>query len=173
MQFGLRTLLLAMAVCGAFCALFFAVPLVVEIPVLALITLLSPSVWIVGAFFARPQWRAFFLGGICAGWLPQLLIMYYAAMVVVMMPAFFKGTGEVLGMSQENALAWRCYLAGGFLAPFILAMLGGSCGVLVYRWFGPLVPQPLPVPESSRLHEPYVLLESRLTALAKPAEVTG
>lgn len=167
MQFGLRTLLLTCTVCGVFCAIFFAVPLFVEIPILVVLTLLSPSVWISGACFAKGPWRAFFVGGVCAAWLPQLFIMYYAVMVLVS-PSIVNSSSA---LGAQNNVGMRLMLAGYFLTPFLLALLGGGCGALVYRWFGgDPTPKPMPATplEGSRLHEPYLLLESRVTPLAKP-----
>jgi hypothetical protein len=132
MRFRLRTLLALCTLVAVFCALFFAAPIYVELPVLALIVLIAPSVWICGACFGRGAWRPFFLGGICAGWLPHLILVYYALAA---------GLSEGLSSftetsSEEFNLITRFAIAGLFLFSGVVAAIGGSCGVLVYRWCG-------------------------------------
>lgn len=161
MKFGLRTLLATITLLSVFFAIAFAVPLPVAAPVLATLVLIGPSVWITGACFARQPWRAFFVGGIAAAWLPQILVIYYAAML---------GGGFVISPGKngiEEALATRLILCGVILAPTLLALLGGGCGVIVYRLFGPPTAAKVPPASSSQLHEPYLLLESRVTPLER------
>ncbi|WP_254512957.1 hypothetical protein [Anatilimnocola floriformis] len=167
MRFGLRTLLAVSTVCAVLCAILFAFPLAVELPILALIVLVAPSFWISGACFAHGGWRAFFVGGICAGWLPQAALMYLAATVIVSSPALLT-SGEIPSIFNDPGI--RGSIAFYFFLPLLITLCGGACGALVHHLFNPAAtrtPTPQPTPESSRLHEPYVLLESRLTALAK------
>jgi hypothetical protein len=163
MQFGLRTLFAASTLVAVFCAIFFALPLIVEIPILALIVLVTPSIWICGACFARGPWRAFFLGGIIAAWLPHACLMFYGAMTS---GALLDGDSiaELMQMSGEYDLTTRLVVAACFLFPGFVACIGGGCSALVYRWFGP-ESATKPAAQTSRLHEPYVLLESRVTPL--------
>jgi hypothetical protein len=163
MQFGLRTLIAMFTATAVVCALFFAVPLTVEMPILALLVLLTPSVWICGACFARQPWRAFFLGGICAGWLPHVCLLY-CALYLAMVCFSTSALGQLDAMTQTYRVPLRLAIAGGFLLPGIIATLGGFCGVLVQRWFGPQ-PAKQPLAGKSKLHEPYLLLESRVTPL--------
>jgi hypothetical protein len=167
MQFRLSTLAAAITLCAVFCAIFFAVPLFVEIPLLTLMVLVAPSIWICGACFAKGRWRAFFLGGLCAGWLPSAILMYFGGMS----GASLVGDGDIfaeLDSGEGYEVIVRLSIAGAFLFPGFVAILGGSCGALVYHWFGA---DPIAKPTAtSRLHEPYVLLESRVTPLASSRE---
>jgi len=170
MQFRLSTLLTACTLAAVFCAIFFAVPLVVEIPILAMILLITPSIWICGACFAKGSWRAFFLGGICAGWVPHAILLYYAMAAAVSLV----GDGDLddlLGASTDFGILHRLIVAGCFLFPGVLAVIGGGCGMLIYRWFGE-EPAKKPAAESSKLGEPYYILESRVTPAIRPNEET-
>jgi hypothetical protein len=168
MQFGLRTLIVAFTACAVVCALFFAVPLIVEVPILMLIVLLAPSFWICGACFAQQPWRSFFLGGIVAGWVPHLVLLYLALYLSAALFTY-SGAAQLEAMTASVRVPFRLAIAGGFLLPGLIATIGGGCGMLVYRWFGPLPSKKLAA-ESSQLHEPYVLLESRVTPLVAPSE---
>jgi len=152
MRYRLRTLLAVCTLAAVFCALFFAAPIYVELPVLALIVLIAPSVWICGVCFGKGAWRPFFLGGICAGWFPHLILVYYA------LAAGMFSVGDDLSAfmetsSEEFDLTARSGTAGLFLFPGIVAMIGGSCGVLVYRWCGK-EPAKVAAEETGRIHQP-------------------
>ncbi len=166
MQFRLRTLIIGCTVIAIFCALFFATPLIIELPILAMIVLVSPSVWICGACFAKGAWRPFFLGGICAGWLAHAFLMYYGA--VVSMSLLDDGDIEsILGMEDDFGLTGRIWIAAAFLFPGLLAFLGGGCGVLIYRWCGNGSVAKRET-EPSKIHEPYVVVETRMTPVLRP-----
>lgn len=161
MQFGLRTLFVVSTLVAIFCAIVFAAPLIIAIPILALIVMVAPSVWICGACFAKGPWRAFFLGGIVASIGPHLTLVFYGLTMGIGVIDDFSSLSEA---DSEYPLILRLSIAGAFLFPGFVAFLGGSCGALVYRWFGSKSATK-PAAQSSRLHEPYVLLESRVTPL--------
>jgi hypothetical protein len=169
MQFRLSSLIAVFTLCAIFCAIFFAVPLIVEIPLLAVIVLAAPSVWICGACFAKGPWRAFFLGGVCAGWLPHACLTYYGLFAGA---ELLDGVdfGGLIGTSEgEYAILLRLMIAGCFLSSGVLAFIGGGCGALVYHRFG-RDPVTKPAAEIPRNPEPYFILESRITPLARPNE---
>lgn len=161
MQFGLRTLFVVSTLVAIFCAIFFALPLVVEIPILVLLILVAPSVWICGACFARQSWRAFFVGGIVASVGPHLALVFYGLTMGI---SVIDDLSSLWEADSEYPIFLRLSIAGAFLFPGFVAVIGGSCGALVYRWFGP-ESATKPAAQSSRLHEPYVLIESRVTPL--------
>lgn len=161
MQFGLRTLFAVSTLVAVCCALFFAVPLVVEVPILALLVLVAPSVWVCGACFAKGPWRAFFLGGIVASIGPHLTLVFYGLTLGIGVIGDYSSLNDV---DNGYPILLRLGIAGAFLFPGFIAILGGICGALVYRWFGAETATK-PASPTSRLHEPYVLLESRVTPL--------
>lgn len=174
MRFRLRTLLLGMTAAGALCGLFFACPLVIEAPLLVLCLLVSPAVWIVGALFGKGAWRPFFVGGIAAGWAPYACVTFYTMLTLFSVASDADSFGEVAGFfaGEEFELAGRVMIALAFLFPGLVSFLGGGAGVLVYRWCGEgakATPMPQPEKPASRLSEPYVLIESRVTPLAEPS----
>lgn len=166
MQFRLSTLVGITTGTAIACAVFFAVPLLIEVPLLFLIALVAPSVWICGACFARQPWRAFFLGGLCAGIIPQMVLMFdggnmgFALLSIGQLPNF-ESAGD------DYQILVRISIAAAFLFPGFVSLLGGVSGALVYRWFGPAAVRPAP---ESRLNETYAVIESRLTPLVRESE---
>ena len=76
---------------------------------------------------------------------------------------------ELAELGEDYDLWWRLFVAGCFLFPGVVAFLGGGCGAMVVHWLGAHQVAP-PAPATSRLHEPYMLLEGRVTPLAVPHE---
>jgi hypothetical protein len=168
MQFRLRTLIIAFSLIAVFCGLFFATPLVIEIPVLAMIVLLAPSFWICGACFGKGRSRPFFLGAICAGWLPHVILMYWGGMAAVATMGGDLSAVPDLGVQDDWGVIARISIAAIFLFPGFCALLGGGCGMLAVYCFSEAEPKkkaPAEPAAASVLREPYVLVESRLTPL--------
>ena len=67
MEFRLSTLLAVITYLSVIFALVFAAPPVVAWPLLGLLLLAPPAVWITGIVYGRGAWRAFFIGGMAAG----------------------------------------------------------------------------------------------------------
>lgn len=171
MRYRLRTLLWGITAAGAMCGLFFACPLVIEAPLLLLLLLVSPAVWIVGALFGKGAWRPFFVGGIAAGWAPYACVTFYALLSAFSVASGADSLGSIaeLFAGEEFEVAGRAVLGAAFLFPGLISLLGGGAGVLVYRWCGEgAQATPKPDKPASRLSEPYVLIESRVTPLAEP-----
>ena len=160
MQFRLRTLLVAITFIAMHLAVFFAVPIYVELPLLAMVVLVSPAFWNCGACFAKGSCRPFFVGAICAGWIPHVALLYTGFGMVA---PVFSGFSSVENL-EDWGMGERLLAALVYSFPGFCALLGGTCGMLVYRWFGP--EQTKPADEPSKLRDAYVLVESRLTPLA-------
>jgi hypothetical protein len=101
--------------------------------------------------------------GICAGWLPSAILMYYGGMSGVSLLSDRNFFSE-LGSDEGYAITVRLSIAGAFLFPGVVAIIGGSCGGLIYNCFD-AEPAEKPV-TTSKSGNPFAVVESRVTPLA-------
>jgi hypothetical protein len=155
MQFGIRTLLIVTTAVAALCGIVFAAPPIVAIPVLCTMLWVCPSVWITGIIYARGARRAFFIGGMAAGFAPHSCALYYSVMIVV---STFDGNS--LADLFTNDEPWANLLnAAILLGPGVFAFLGGACGAIVYWWNQPPRTSPSAPPPAGE----YLVVSGRLT----------
>jgi hypothetical protein len=155
-----RTLLLGTAGIVLFGVVVFALPLVATAVILAVTMLLTPAVWIVGSSYAVNGRQAFFRGGLIAGILPFVVASAMFPVFTMQLAAF----GEIHGFSlfipiysvdpERRAAAieaedsssgdsfyielpQRLRLAALWLAPGIVASLGGTISYVTYRLVTP------------------------------------
>jgi hypothetical protein len=178
-----RALLLWTTGVVLFTTVVFALPLVATGVLLTCTMLLSPAVWCCGASYTRDGLQPFFRGGLICGILPFVI----ASVISVVFAMQLAASGEIHGFSLfvpiysadpvrraatlETAasstaadvfyaeLPQRLKLAVLWLAPGVVAVLGGALSYLTYR----LV---TPKQESTPAAPPpldYRVLSSRLT----------
>jgi hypothetical protein len=134
MQFRLRTLLAVITYLSVIFALVFAAPPVVAWPLLGLLLLVSPAVWIAGIVYGRGAWRAFFIGGTAAGIGPFVTTSLTALIYGV------DGLSPLLrdwsDLTANVGDRWTVIFVSCFLlSSGPIAMIGGLLGCLVYGCF--------------------------------------
>ncbi len=134
MQFQIRTLIVVIAVVAVLCALTFATPRIIALPLLCSIVWILPSLWISGIVFGRGAWRSFFIGGAAAGSVPYLIAIYYSINVVLSLLS----ESDTYALYQLSSISepWpNLAISIVFLAPVIFAALGGLVGLGTYWRF--------------------------------------
>jgi hypothetical protein len=134
MQFRLRTLLAVITYLSVISALVFAAPPVVAWPLLGLLLLVSPAVWIVGIVYGRGARRAFFIGGTAAGIGPFVATSFVSLMYAVdgLAPLLLNSTSSSISSDDRwTTILVSCLL----LSSGPIAMGGGLLGSLVYWGF--------------------------------------
>jgi hypothetical protein len=134
MQFRLRTLLAVITYLSVIFALVFAAPPIVAWPLLGLLLLVSPAVWIAGIVYGRGAWRAFFIGGTAAGIGPFIATSFISLMYAIdALPALFS---DWPNFSADAGERWETILVSCMLlSSGPIAMIGGLLGSLVYWGF--------------------------------------
>ena len=144
MQFRLRTLFILTAVICVFCGLITAPPFV-AIPVFCGVSLLAPAFWVPGIIYGRDARRAFFIGGICSGTVPYLVLVFFSLM-------FFENGWRSFGYRSYNrgglgeAQLLNLVSAIFIFSPAVMALFGGLLSTAVYR---SLQPRGKPAPPAS------------------------
>lgn len=135
MQFRLRTLWAVITYLSVIFALVFAAPPIIAWPLLGLLLLVSPAVWIAGIVYGRRAWRAFFIGGTAAGIGPFVTTSLIALMYgIEELPLLFRNwisSSPTSADDRSTAILVSCWL----LSSGPIAMMGGLLGCLVYWCF--------------------------------------
>lgn len=134
MQFRLRFLFAVVTYLSVILALVFAAPPIIAWPLLSLLLLVSPAVWIAGIVYARGAWRAFFIGGTAAGIGPfvttSLITLMYAVDAVPPLVRDWSNAAANIG-DRWTAILVSCFM----LSSGPIAMLGGLLGCSIYWCF--------------------------------------
>jgi hypothetical protein len=156
MQFHIRTLLVVTFAVSVLCALVFASPPIVCIPVLCALLWIGPAIWINGIIYGRGVWRPFFIGGVITGLGPHLGALYYSFMVI---GSLFDGGSMSEWFGAEGRFA-NLITAAILLGPGVLAFLGGIAGVTTY-WM--LLPTKKELGAGAFAPDEYLVVSGRLT----------
>jgi hypothetical protein len=164
MQFHIRTLLIVTFVVSVLCALVFASPPIVCIPVFCTMLWIGPAIWINGIIYGRGAWRPFFIGGVITGLGPHLAALYYSFMVIA---SLFEGDAmsELFGAEGRST---NMIFAAILLGPGVLAFLGGLAGATTY-WM--LLPTKKQLAAGALAPDEYLVVSGRLTtaSVERPA----
>jgi len=163
MQFHIRTLLVVTFVVSVLCALVFASPPIVCIPVLCAMLWIGPAVWINGIIYGRGAWRPFFIGGVITGLGPHLAALYYSYMIIA---SLFDG-GSIDELLNAEGPFTNLITAAILLGPGVFAFLGGLAGATTY-WM--LQPPKKQGASGALAPDEYLVVSGRLTtAPVEPA----
>jgi hypothetical protein len=138
MQFGLGPLLTVVTVISILCGLIVAAPPIAGAPLLFLVVVSSPSIWIAGIVYARGQWQAFFIGGVISGIAPWIAVFYWYGAIVLQLLAEIPRPSSALGPVYSPAVNSEWVLSNALtLVPGIASFFGGGLSTLVCRAFRP------------------------------------
>ncbi len=139
MQFRLRTLFIITAIVCVYCSILNA-PVFIAFPLFCAFVWLTPAYWIAGVIYAREAKRAFFIGGLAAGAVPFIALVFCSLVMAVDGPwRWSRGYGRY-EFGETQLINMICSLF--IFAPVVLAFLGGWISLAVYRSMQP--PKPVP-----------------------------
>lgn len=130
MQFKIASVLVITCIAAVLLGVFLFTPIVVAVFSAIALMLMTPAIWITGAFFARGSKRGFFIGGVAAGFIAHAVALYYLMLI---------GFGS-LNVSESDTEA-RVILLAIWSAPGVLAFVGGGLGALTQWAVTPPKPQ--------------------------------
>jgi hypothetical protein len=146
MQFSLRTLLILMAVICVYCGIL-NTPAFIAIPLFCAVTWVSPAYWITGLIYAREARRAFFIGGLSAGTVPFLVLVFFSLMTFD--GPWYWGRFDRYEWGETQLVNLMVSLL--VFAPVALAFIGGWIALAVYHSVQPQAPVPSAPPFSPAL----------------------
>lgn len=143
MQFSLRTLFILTAIVCVYCGILNA-PVFIAFPLFCALVWLTPAYWIAGVIYAREARRAFFIGGLAAGAVPFVALVFCSLVMAVDGPwRWSRSYGRYeFGETQLINMIASLFI----FAPVALAFLGGWISLFVYHSLQP--PRPVPPPVS-------------------------
>jgi len=122
MRFSLRSLFIVIACTSIYCAVVFAIPVVLSFLALTVMTLLFPPIAVGGIVYGRGAWRAFWIGCAASGFVPCFIAAYMGTTVSAML---------LLGdYDSEDVNRWYC---AGLAFCHALVVVYGMI-VVAMRW---------------------------------------
>jgi hypothetical protein len=140
MQFRLLSILIAITLLSVLCAVIFAMPGFISVPMLTLILWISPSLWITGAIYARGRKQAFFIGGLAAGAVPFVVSALYSATVAAA-AVIEADYDELWNPNRNDDRSAVIFLCLWLLVPGVCSVCGGVLGIFMH-WRN--APRPAP-----------------------------
>jgi hypothetical protein len=145
MQFRLITLFI---ITGAVCVYLgiLNAPPVIALPLFCAVVWLSPAYWVAGVIYSREARRAFFIGGLSAGAIPFLAMVFYSLVLLLDGPGpwGFRSSWGRGGFGQSQLINFFASLF--IFAPLATAYVGGWISKYVYYSAQP--PKPVASPAS-------------------------
>lgn len=133
MRIKLSMLFSIISIVALVLGILFMTPLFISGTFCAITLILTPAVWLTGALYARGIWRSFFIGGICTGLVPHLVLVSYVLMAALQMSGEVFEKGLNLGTPPEELWIARLIIAGIWPVPGVLAFTGGAISMMTYR----------------------------------------
>src|SRR5687767_8026567 len=134
MQFRLRTLLMLMAAICVYLGLLNAPP-IIAFPIYCAIAWVAPAYWIVGVIYARGAERAYYIGGLSAGAVPFIAMLFCSVVMVFDGPWRWNRWVE-FEWGETHFFNLICSVL--IFTPLVIAFLGGWVGHAVYRSLQPV-----------------------------------
>lgn len=154
MKFTLMSLLIAVTVMAAVCAVFFALPALIAVCVLALVWIVTPPAIVAGIVYGRGYGRAFAIGCVATGGCLPFAYLYFMFAGVVSMVEELSSVAT----DSETVTSFKIMSA----VAFGLTLVSGLTSVMV-RWLSNRMAAKADGKVASQFQQPSTLLQGRVT----------